>query len=173
MALSQSVNATGVDPASGQSPTTLASAIVKENQPVINRFVAVQRQQVEIGGMDIQRAVLPLPGMDVYYRNVHGLERMHYNISPQAEGPRPPPEVPKAPEPPPPAAPPDAPVIELPEIEVRAPEIPEIEIPEAPKLEEEKEQPKLESPEFLLIDIPCFLAVEFGDGAGDPPSSRG
>jgi hypothetical protein len=169
MALSQSINATGVSPASGQDAGTLASQIVKENQPVINRFVAVQRQQVEIGGMDIQRAVLPLQNMDVYYRNVHGLERMHYNISPQAEGPRPPPEVPAAPEPPPPAAPPDAPEIpkiELPEIEVRAPEIPEIEIPEAPKEEERK--PQLESPEFLLIDIPCFLAIEFGDGAGDP-----
>jgi hypothetical protein len=168
MALSQSVNATGVDPASGQDAGTLASQIVKENQPVINRFVAVQRQQVEIGGMDVQRAVLPLPGMDVYYRNVHGLERMHYNISPQAEGPRPPPEIPAAPEPPAPPDTPEIPVVELPEIEVRAPEIPEIEIPEAPKPEEEERKPQLESPEFLLIDIPCFLAIEFGDGAGDP-----
>ena len=129
LALSRDVDTTGVHPSSGQEAHTLAEQIVRDQQPIINRFVAKQRQQIEIGALDVHTAVLLLDGMDVHYSHVQGLERMHYHISPQAKAP----EVPE------------------PSVEVK----PE----EAPK------KPELGQPDFLTIDIPCFLAIEFGDGA--------
>jgi hypothetical protein len=137
--LSRDVNVVGVAPGSGQDAHTLAEQIVRQQQSVINRFVAKQRQQIEIGALDVHRAMLPLDGMEVYYSHVQGLERMHYHISPQAEA-LPTPEALKEPE-----------VLERP-------------IPEILKLPEEQKKPEPEQPNFLTIDIPCFLAVEFGDG---------
>jgi hypothetical protein len=146
LALSQDVDTTGVHPGSGQDAHALADQIVRQQQSVINRFVAKQRQQIEIGALDVHKAVLPLDGMEVYYSHVQGLERMHYHISPQAEALQPKPEA-----------------LEEPEVKVLERPIPEV--LEPPK---EEQKPELEQPDFLAIDIPCFLAVEFGDGAGDP-----
>ena len=129
--LSQDVDAAGVHPASGQDAHALAEQIVRQQQPVINRFVAKQRQQIEIGGAakDVHNAFLPLDNMDVYYSHVQGLERMHYPISPEAEAPQPLPEIPipeelKVPE-----------ISKLPEVpELEVPEVPELEIPETPEV---------------------------------------
>ena len=143
--LSRDVDSTGVAPGSGQDAHTLADQIVRQQQPVINRFVAKQRQQIELGEKDIHNAALPLDGMDVHYSFVPGLERMHYHISPQAEAPVP-----------------EAQALE--ELKVPTP-------PEVPEALEPPEEPRKqpEHPDFLTVEIPCFLAVEFGDGAGDPP----
>jgi hypothetical protein len=200
LALSQDVHTAGVQPGSGQDAQSLASQIVRQNQPVINRFVAVQRQQVELGDKDVHNAVLPLQGMDVYYQNVQGLERVHYHISPQAEAPQPPPEQleeptapapptppeplevpePEVPEPPEPPEPPEFKEPELPELpeppEVpEPPEPPEVEeppIPEPPEPPTEEHEKKLDEPEFLEIDVPFGLSVEFGDKDKDPPKQE-
>jgi len=177
IAVSQDVNTAGVDPSSGQNAHALAQQIVRQQLPVIFRFVANQRQQIELSGRDIRKATLPLEDLDVYYSYILGLERLHFHVSPRAEPPIPPgeqflleeptfPEVPKPPE--------------VPEFEL--PQVPEAKIPEAkiPELEKPLEKPKEEQPEeevekkafghpnFLTIDVPYGLAVEFGDGAGDP-----
>jgi hypothetical protein len=175
--LSRDVDATSVHPSSGRNADILADEIIREHQPVINRFVAKQRQQIEISGRDVHNAVLPLPDMDVHYSHVQGFERMHYHISPQAEAlkPEPPLEELKIPTPP-----------EMPELEL--PEIPKFEIPEIPEeperpeelekpveeLVRELEKPKVpeeeapRTPDFLITEMMFGLAVEFGDGAGDP-----
>ena len=182
--ISGDIDPIGVPPTSGQDVNKLANQIVRENQPVINRFVAMQRQQVELGEKDFHSSVLPLKDLDVYYQNLLGIERLHYHITPKIEEPEPPaardqedielkappeveePETPKIKEPeeePEPRVPePD----KVPEPEEKKPEEPEE--PEEPKPPEEEEKKK-EEPEFLEIDVPCLLAVVFGDGAGDPP----
>jgi hypothetical protein len=116
--LSRDVSSAGVSPDSGQDANTLAEQMVRQNQSVINRFVGQQRQQIELGEKDVHRAVLSLPGMDVYYTHTQGLERMHYHLRPEAAVPK----------------------------------------PEAP-------EKQLGQPEFLTIEIPIGLAVEFGAGA--------
>ena len=187
--ISGDIDPIGAPLTSIQDPNKLANQIVRENQPVINRFVAMQRQQVEVGEKDFHSSVLPLKDMDVFYQNLLGVERLHYHITPKIE------------EPPPPAVQ-DQPDIELPAPQVEEPEPPETkepkkepepEVPETPKAKEpeEEEPPKVdepeeeeppeeeppkeeeeekhkEEPEFLEIDVPCFLAVQFGAGAGDP-----
>lgn len=175
--IGQDINTAGVDPASGQNAHALAAQIVRQNQPVINKFVRVQRQAITVGGLDVHSSVLPLQDMEVYYSYVQGLERMHYHVSPQAEAPQPepspseepakpiPPEVPQFPEP-------KVPEPETPEIpeppEVQEPELKEPELPEEEKPEEEEKKEELGHPDFLGIDLVLGLAVEFGDGAGDP-----
>jgi hypothetical protein len=84
----------------------------------INKFVARQRQQIELSGTDIHQARVPLPGMDVHYNYVQGLERLHYHVSPEAQ---------------------------------------------ARPLPEEKPAKVLGQPDFLTVDIPYGLAVEFFD----------
>jgi outer membrane biosynthesis protein TonB len=179
--ISGDIDQVGVPPSSGQDPNKLANQIVRENQPVINRFVAMQRQQVEVGEKDFHSSVLPLKDMDVFYQNLLGIERLHYHITPKIEEPTPPavqdqpdielpappevkePEEPKAKEPekePEPEAP-EAPKEKEPE-EEKPPEAEEPEEEEPPK--EEEEEKKKEEPEFLEIDVPCFLAVQFGAG---------
>jgi hypothetical protein len=106
---------------------TLAEQIVRSQQTAINRFVAVQRQQIELGERDVHNARLPLDDMEVYYTNVQGLERMHYHIRPKVPTPEP-------------------------ELE------PEPEVPA-------KEEQVHGTPDFLEVDIPIGLAVEFFDGA--------
>lgn len=176
----------GSNVAPPQDPQKLASEIIRQNQPVINRFVKVQRQEIEVGGLDIHSSILPLKDMTVYYSYVQGMEKMHYHLAPQAEAP---PELPtpsveeEAPKPPPPGEPPEVSRPVEPEAKVPTPEgppaEPEVELPpeekppepEKPPEEElpkEEEKEKKEAPEFLEIDMPCFLPVEFGDGAGDP-----
>jgi len=127
--LSREVNAASVHPSSGQDANALADQMVRQQQAAINKFVARQRQQIELGEKDVHYARLPLPGIDVHYTQVQGLERLHYHISPEAEA--------------------------------RAP------LPEPEALEELKpEGPKqLGQPDFLTVEIPFGLAVEFGDGA--------
>ena len=175
------VDGSNVSPKAQQDINALAKQIVRDNQPIINRFVAMQRQQIEIGEKDIHNNVLPLKELTVYYQNVGGLERMRYHIAPKVDAP---PEVPE----PPPAAP-EPPKLqdeekqqEIPDLRAREPEVPEpdkapeFEEPKVPeeekapetKWEPEEEEKRRGEPEFLQIDIPCFLAVEFGDGAGDP-----
>ena len=124
--LSRNVDTAGVHPSSGQDPIVLAEQMVREQQATINKFVARQRQQIEISGVDVHNARLPLPGIDVHYSHVQGLERMHYHISPEAEA--------------------------------RVP----VQEKLAEKYEEEKEYEELN---FLTVDIPFGLAVEFFDGA--------
>jgi hypothetical protein len=63
---------------------TLAEQMIRSQQTAINRFVALQRQQIELGNKDVHNARLPLDGMDVYYTQVQGLERMHYHVQPKA-----------------------------------------------------------------------------------------
>jgi hypothetical protein len=177
--ISGDIDQVGVPPSSGQDPNKLANQIVRENQPVINRFVAMQRQQVEIGEKDFHSSILPLKDMDVFYQNILGIERLHYHITPKIEEPLPPvvPDQPDIQLLEPPAVeelePPEAKEPEK-EPEPEVPEVPEAEEPEEEKLpevegpeweappEEEEEEPKKEEPEFLEIDTPCFLAVEFG-----------
>jgi hypothetical protein len=157
--LSRDIDTTGVPP--GQDANALATQIVKEQQSVINRFVAKQRQQIEIGQRDIHNAVLPLPQMDVYYQYVAPLERMHYHITPQAEEPVPQPEPVELPE-----IKVEAPIAPL-EVPIAPPEVPEVLEPEIPELvqpPEEEPEKKKESPDFLTVDIPFGLAVEFNDG---------
>ena len=178
--ITEDVDATHVSPKSPQDVHKLATQIVRENQPLINRFVAVQRQQVELGEKDLHKNTLPLKDLTVYYQNVGGLERMHYHIKPKFEEP---PEAPAQPsEVEAPSQPRSIELPETPKIETREPEVPEPDKPpefeepkppEPPEPPEEKWEPEEEEkrrgePEFLQIDIPCFLAVEFGDGAGDP-----
>lgn len=179
--ITQDVDNTHVSPKSGQDAHTLAAQIVRENQPLINRFVAVQRQQVELAEKDIHNSVLPLRDMTVYYQNVGGLERMHYHINPKVDEPPEvkPPEVeetkpPAPPEPAKPVEPAEPPVVkEPPEPEIPEPDMPpELEEPKLPEEEKppeeeipEEEKPELTAPEFISVDIPCFLAVEFFDGA--------
>ena len=147
MALSRDVDTAGVHPASGQNASELATKIVRENQPVINRFVAMQRQHVELGEKAIHNSVLALQGMDVYYQNVQGLERMHYHISPQAEAPEQPEQLEEA----------------------KLPVPPVQELPEPPEEKLPPPEEKKTEPEFLTIDMMLGLAVEFGDRADDPP----
>jgi hypothetical protein len=116
--LSRSVSSAGVSPGSEQDANALAEQIVRQQQSAINKFVARQRQQIELGEKDVHNARLPLDGMDVYYTHVQGLERMHYHIRPEAVAPK----------------------------------------PEAPER-------KPTQPEFLTIEMPLGLAVEFFDGA--------
>lgn len=182
--ISGDIDQVGVPPSSGQDPNKLANQIVRENQPVINRFVAMQRQQVEVGEKDFHSSVLPLKDMDVFYQNIMGIERLHYHITPKIEE-QPPPavsdqpdielEVPKVEEPETPEvkAPEKEPEPEVPEEpkakepeEVEPPKVDEPEEEEPPK--EEEEEKREEEPDFLEIDTPCFLAVQFGAGAGDP-----
>lgn len=186
IAISGDVDQVGVPPSSGQDPNKLANQIVRENQPVINRFVAMQRQQVEIGEKDFHSSVLPLKDMDVFYQNLLGVERLHYHITPKIEE-TPPPAVSDQPDielkAPPEVEEPKTPEVKEPEKEPepKAPEEPkakepeeekppEVEEPEEPpekeKEEEEEEERRKEEPEFLEIDVPCFLAVQFGAGAG-------
>jgi len=177
IAVSQDVDSTGVAPNSGQDAHALAAQIVRQELPVIFRFIANQRQQIELSGRDIRKATLPLPDLDVHYSYIQGLERMHFHVSPRAGPPTPPgeefpleePRSPEVPEPP-----------EVPEFEL--PKVPEAKVPEAeiPEPEKPPEKPKEKEPEeveekkafghpnFLTIDVPYGLAVEFGDGAGDP-----
>jgi hypothetical protein len=186
MSITTSVDASNV--ASPQDANKPATEIIRQNQPVINRFVSIQRQQIEIGGLDIHSSILPLKDMSVYYSYVQGREKMHYHIAPQVEAA---PEIPQpealpeeAPKPPTPEEPPE--VSRPPDLEARvptpegSPAEPEVELPpeerppeeeKPPKeeeLPEEEKKEKKEAPEFLEIDMPCFLPVEFGDGAGDP-----
>lgn len=178
LVIDQAINSAGVSPKATQDIHALAKQIIRDNQPIINRFVSVQRQQVELGEKDIHSNVLPLRDLTVYYQNVGGLERMHYHISPKVEEPpEKPAEPPAAPEPPKPPAveEPPAPLdLRAPEPEVpkpaEPPEVPEDKVPEEKWEPPEEEQPPEEekrrgAPEFLEVDIPCFLAVEFGDGA--------
>lgn len=81
--LSRDVNDSGVQDPS-RDARVLAEQMVRQQQVAINRFVAVQRQQIEIGEKDIHNAWLPLDGVDVYYMHVQGLERMHYHVRPEA-----------------------------------------------------------------------------------------
>lgn len=180
--ISGDIDPIGAPLTSIQDPNKLANQIVRENQPVINRFVAMQRQQVEVGEKDFHSSVLPLKDMDVFYQNLLGVERLHYHITPKIEE-TPPPAVqdqpdielpaPQVEEPEPPEAkePAKEPEPEVPEVpEAKEPEAekpPEAEEPEQeePPKEEEEEKRK-EEPEFLEIDVPCFLAVQFGAGAG-------
>lgn len=179
MPITTSVDGANVAPPA--DPQKLATEIIKQNQPVINRFVKVQRQEIELGGLDVHSSILPLKDMTVYYSYVQGLEKMHYHLTPQAEAA---PEVsqPQAPELPGPPAPEEPPEVSKPPEE--APEVPKPEGPplvpeeeppppeEPPKEEKPEEKPEEEEkkekkePEFLEVDMPCFLAVEFGDGAG-------
>ena len=166
-----------VDPvgAPGVDANVLAAKIVRDQQPIINRFIKVQRQQIEIGQRDVHRAMLPLPGMDIYYQYVAGLERMHYHVNPEAEVLPEQPEQPapielpeihvEALKPPELPEPPKVPEIKVPEIPEppEPPEVPEAEIPEPEKPEEKKQE--FGKPDFLEITIPYGLAVEFGDGA--------
>jgi hypothetical protein len=184
MPITTSVDSSNVAPP--QDANRLATEIIRQNQPVINRFVSVQRQQIEIGGLDIHSSILPLRDMTVYYSYVQGMEKMHYQLAPQAEAA---PEIPQPaapeeePKPPTPQEPPEVSRPVEPEARVPAPEgplgAPEVELPpeemppeppEPPKeeLPKEEEEKKKEAPEFLEIDMPCWLPVEFGDGAGDP-----
>ena len=180
--ISGDIDQVGIPPSSGQDPNRLANQIIRENQPVINRFVAMQRQQVEVGEKDFHSSVLPLKDLDVFYQNLLGVERLHYHVTPKIE------------EAPPPALR-DQEDIELPAPKVEEPETPEVkepkkepepEVPETPKAKEpeeieppkeeepepeeppkeEEEEKKQEEPEFLEIDVPCFLAVQFGAGGG-------
>jgi hypothetical protein len=160
--LSRVVDTTGVAPGSGHDPFMLAERMIRQQQPAIDRFVAKQRQQIEISGTDVHRSALPLPGIDVNYSFVQGLERMHYRISPEAEAPVPP-ELPPPTEEPVPKAPEEPPAPEVPEF--KKPEEPAPEEPELPQ-PEEPEKKVLEEPEFMTIDVPFGLAVEFPDGAG-------
>jgi hypothetical protein len=159
--LSRDISTSG----SGQDAHVLAEQIVRQHQPVINRFVAIQRQQIELGGKDIHRADLSLQGMDVYYSHVQGLERLHYHVNPVAEAPRP--ALPEVPEPTIPAPP------EVPEPTVPAPPEPEpvpepepkpVPEPEPPEEKKPEERPEFGQPEFLTIDVPMGLAVVFEDG---------
>jgi hypothetical protein len=178
MGMSQGVDLSSVQPNSELDAHKLIAEIVWKNQPLINRFVSVQRQQFELGDKDlIRNAVLPLPDMTVYYQNVQGLERMHYHIAPKFEAPpekepEPPAEV-KAPEPPEPDGPPPDPKIDVPEPKVPEDEKPPEpdkppeeepfvppEVPEPPEEEKQKGEP-----EFLSIEMMFGLAVEFFDGA--------
>jgi hypothetical protein len=178
MPITTSVDGSNVAPP--QDANKLATEIIRQNQPVINRFVKVQRQEIELGGLDVHSSILPLKDMTVYYSYVQGLEKMHYHLTPQAEAA---PELPTVQEEPgiPSAPTPEEPEVSRPpeeETKVPAPEgppiVPEEELPpeeEPPKEElpeEEKKEEKKEEPEFLEIEMPCWLAVEFGDKAGDP-----
>ena len=83
MPITTSVDGANVPPP--QDANKLATEIIRQNQPIINRFVAVQRQQIGIGGLDVHSSILPLKDMTVYYSYVQGLEKMHYHLAPQAE----------------------------------------------------------------------------------------
>lgn len=210
--ITRDVDSASISPKPETDVNALAKQIIRDNQPIINRFVAVQRQQVEVGEKDVHNNVLPLKDLTVYYQNVQGLERMHYHVSPKVEEPAevkipeqaeakpptpPPPEEPleleqekrtpeaRAPEPvePPEVKEPEPPKEEkLPEFE--EPKLPEEEKPpevETPEEEEakvpkEEEPPEEEerkaSPEFIQVDIACFLPVTFGDQAGDAPRGK-
>ena len=175
MAVTQNVDLSGVPASATADATRLASEIVRQNQPVINRFVKVQRQEIETGGLDVHSSVLPLKDMSVYYSYVQGLEKMHYHLTPQVEAPPeiPQPEAPpEEPGPPAPGEPPETPALPQPPEGPEAPKVPEEKPPEEmkPPEEEKPEEEKKEGgkPDFLEIDIPIGLAVEFGDGAGDP-----
>ena len=153
--LSRDVDTTGVQPGSGADAYGLAEQIVRQNQPIINRFVAKQRQQIEIGGTakDVHNAFLPMAGMDVYYTHVQGLERMHYHISPEAEAPVLPLEALEEPKIPPLVPEPEAPEIKLPEvpkIEVPKIEVPKIEVPEI----------KVEVPETKIPEAPLVRPLD-------------
>ncbi len=178
--LSQDVDVPAVGPASGQDANKLAEQIVRQNQPVINRFIAQQRQQIQLGGQDVRNAALPLDGMVLYYNYVQGLERMHYHISPEVEVtpllksetpeveiPTPPTvEEPEAPEIPTPPEPPTVEEPELPELPEPEPEpLPEFKEPEV--LEPEEVKPERGQPDFLYVEMLLGLAVKFGDGARD------
>jgi hypothetical protein len=119
--LSRNIDTSKVVAGSGDAPA-LAEQIVRSQQVAINRFVALQRQQIELGNKDVHNARLPLDGMDVYYSQVQGLERMHYHIRPEAR-------------------------------------------PPEPKLPVEAPEQVHGQPDFLIIEIPMGLAVEFLDGA--------
>jgi hypothetical protein len=173
--LSRDVDATSVHPSSGQDANVLADEMVREHQPIINRFVAKQRQQIEISGRDVHNAMLPLPDMDVHYSHVQGLERMHYHISPQAEAREPELPLEKLEIPAPPEAPelPETPEFEMPGLEMPegAEELIEKPVEELKKLEKpevSEEAKEHGAPTFLTTEIMIGLAVEFGDGAGDP-----
>jgi hypothetical protein len=184
MPITTAVDSSNVAPP--QDANRLATEIIRQNQPVINRFVSVQRQQIEVGGLDIHSSILPLRDMTVYYSYVQGMEKMHYHLAPQAEAASELPatqEVPETPGPPTPEEPPEVSRPVAPEARVPAPEgppvVPEEELPPEERPPEEEKPPKEElpeeekkeekkEPEFLEIDIPCYLPVEFGDGAGDP-----
>ncbi len=158
-----------------QDPNKLAEQIVRQNQPVINKFIAQQRQQIQIGGQDVRNAALPLEGMVLYYNYVQGLERLHYHISPEVEVPplpkleipeieipTPPqvsePEVPEIP------TPPEPPTVEEPALPKPEP-LPEFKEPEVPEPEDVK--PQRGQPDFLYVEMLLGLAVKFGDGASD------
>jgi hypothetical protein len=80
--LSRDVDASRV--ASGSSDAhMLAEQIIRSQQAAINKFVARQRQQIELGEKDVHNARLPLDGVDVYYTHVQGLERLHYHVQPE------------------------------------------------------------------------------------------
>jgi hypothetical protein len=126
----------------GINAYALAEQMVRSQQTAINRFVAVQRQQIELGDKDVHTARLPLDGVDVYYTHVQDLERLHYHVQPEAQ----------------------PPLEALEELKVPIPPaVPEAEIPALP--EEEKKKPEPGQPDFLTLDIPMGLAVEFFDGA--------
>lgn len=84
--LSRTVDDSGVQDPS-QSANVLAEQMVRQQQAAINKFVAIQRQQIELGDKDVHNAFLALDGMDVYYTHVQGLERMYYDIRPEAVAP--------------------------------------------------------------------------------------
>jgi hypothetical protein len=84
--LSRHVDTSGVAIGSGDA-VALAEQMIRSQQVAINRFVAQQRQQIELGEKDVHNARLPLDGVDVYYTQVQGLERMHYHIQPEAVSP--------------------------------------------------------------------------------------
>ena len=104
LAITTDVDSSSIVPRPELDINALAKQIVRDNQPIINRFVAVQRQQVELGDKDIHNNVLPLRDLTVYYQNVGGMERMHYIISPKVEAPpekvAEPPALPETPRPP-------------------------------------------------------------------------
>ena len=173
MVLTRDINTTGVAPGSEANATALAEGIVQQNQSAINRFVGVQRQQIEISDKAVHRAVLALDGMNVYYTNVQGLERMHYNIRPEAEARPPPEELPPVERLPAPEVP-ELP--EVPEAKVPEPWIPEPVIPEPPKVPEPPELPEVpelnvdvEPEYYVVMPITKGLAVEFGDHDQDAP----
>jgi hypothetical protein len=209
MVITSDFNPAGVP--SDVNPRPLADQIVRQNQPVINRFVSIQRQQIEVGGLDIHSSVLPLKDMSVYSSYVQGREKMHYHVTPQVEVlPEPPqaqeeppaPPTPPIPEEPPEVSRPPDPEIKVPELE-SPPTVPEAKAPEeirppeeqppeaeAPKLPEEEKPPELPpeekppelppeekppeeekferhaKPDFLSIDMPTNISVEFSDGSG-------
>lgn len=152
--ITSDVDSASISPKPDQDIHALAAQIIRDNQPIINRFVAVQRQQVELGEKDVHNNVLPLVGLTVYYQNVQGLERMHYHVTPQVEEPAaikvPEQEEVKPPEPPAPEEPPETPEIKTREPEVpepaKPPEFEEPKPPEEEKLPEEEKPPEYEDP---------------------------